>query len=94
MADKVGDEDAPKRTYWLKVLNSVQAMTTEDIALVAAHFKVTPYDFIATARSWNDNGRPSSGFRPDVVPHDEDYDISEDPGDYALASKRKQTPGN
>lgn len=94
MEAKVGGEDDPKRSYWLKVLNNLQSMTTQDVALIAAHFGVSAYDYVESARQWDESGRPSKGHRPHVGPHPEDYDISEDPGEFGLAAKQVPTPGN
>lgn len=56
---------APKRTYWLKILNNKQAMTTQDIALLAKHFGLTPYEYIDRAREWDAAGRPNVGRKSD-----------------------------
>lgn len=52
---------AQKRSYWLKIFNNQQAMSTQDIATLAKFFGVSPYVYIDTAKEWDDIGRPSSG---------------------------------
>lgn len=52
---------AQKRSYWLKIFNNQQAMTTQDIATLAKFFDVSPYVLIDTAKEWDDAGRPTSG---------------------------------
>lgn len=42
------------RDYCRKILNVVQAMTTNDIALVADLFDVSPYQFVRDARDWGE----------------------------------------
>lgn len=41
--------------YWQKILNDKQAMTTNDIAIVAALFEMSPYDFVRNARAHSSN---------------------------------------
>ncbi|QAB18279.1 hypothetical protein Leucomu_10440 [Leucobacter muris] len=45
--------------YWDKILKLRQAMTTNDIAIVAQLFGISPYDFINDARAWDgDESQP------------------------------------
>ena len=43
---------ARSRDYWRKVINGDQAMTSNDIEIVAAIFEQTPYEFIRAVRDW------------------------------------------
>lgn len=45
--------------YWEKILNVKQAMTTNDIELVAEVFGVSPYQFVRDAREWVDEAAES-----------------------------------
>lgn len=85
--------NAPKRTYWAKILANTQAMTTQDIATLAKYFNMTPYALIEMARAWDTAGQPSLGFMPGVGTHDEDYEISADPGaGYRQAAETPREP--
>lgn len=44
--------NARSREYWRKVIAGQQAMTTNDIEVVAALFDQTPYEFVHTVRQW------------------------------------------
>lgn len=72
--------DAPKRTYWLKILNGKQAMTTQDVAVLAKHFGVSAYEYIDRARDWDEAGQPAEGFLPNVG-RKSDYDRIARPAD-------------
>lgn len=52
--------------YWEKILNLRQAMTTNDIAIVAELFGATPYEFVQGAREWDEDARERSPAR--VIP--------------------------
>lgn len=39
------------KSYWSKILNLTQAMTTNDIAVAAEVFKLSPYEFVRAARA-------------------------------------------
>lgn len=66
MEEALQAADAPKRTYWLKILNGKQAMTTQDVAVLAKHFGVSPYEYIDLARDWDEAGQPVEGYLPGV----------------------------
>lgn len=46
--------------YWEKILNLRQAMTTNDIAIVAELFGVSPYQFVHEAREWDGEAQERS----------------------------------
>lgn len=74
--------------YWEKILNLRQAMTTNDIAIIANLFNVSPYQFIRDARSWNENltGLNVSGMTDDELSN---LDLSQ--GQVALAATTDRT---
>lgn len=49
-----------RKTYWAKILNGTQAMTSNDIAAVAAVFDISPYDFVRDARRIDDTENVTS----------------------------------
>lgn len=75
LAHLVADQGGDKSGRWLsaridrskgyceKLLNQVQAMTTNDIALAAELFQVSPYEFVRLAREW-DSGEDSGDYIP------------------------------
>lgn len=45
---------ARSRNYWRKITNGAQAMTSNDIEVIATTlFDQTPYEFIRATRAWN-----------------------------------------
>ncbi|WP_292698055.1 hypothetical protein [Microbacterium sp. 69-10] len=51
-AAELDESTAQKKTYWAKILNLTQAMTTNDIATAAALFDMSPYAFVRRARTY------------------------------------------
>lgn len=43
---------ARSRDYWRKITSGAQAMTTNDVEVLAGLFDQSPYDFIRSARRW------------------------------------------
>lgn len=77
---------ARKRDYWAGIVKGVKEMTTNDIAVIAEAFGMaSPFDYVQNAHTLAETG-DAPVF--DVAPHAEDYDISDDPEDYAKAAKR------
>lgn len=85
-------EDAPKRSYWAKFTKNEQAMTTNDIALLAPIFGMTPYEFVASAREWGEGVSNVTPIRPNVGPHAEDYELSEYPADLPAVAEEERKP--
>lgn len=82
---------ARKRDYWTALIKGTREMTTNDIDVVAAAFGLpTPFDYVRNAHELAETGTAPIF---NVGPHPEDYDISEDPGEYVLAAKKRPTPG-
>ncbi|WP_405375893.1 MULTISPECIES: hypothetical protein [unclassified Microbacterium] len=79
------------REYWRKRLAGTDALTTNDIDILAKIFDVSPFDFVRWARLYAE-GKPTPELS--VGPHAEDYEISEDPGEYGLAAKKRPNPGD
>lgn len=85
-------DGARKRDYWSKLVKGVKDMTTNDIDVVAAAFGIaSPFDYVRFAHELAENGSAPKFI---VGTHDEDFEISDDPGPRAAAAKRKPTPGN
>lgn len=82
-------EGARSHDYWGGIIKGEKAMTANDIGVVAATFGMTAREYVANAATLAETGDAPRG---DVGTHPEDYDISEDPGEYGLAAKRKPTP--
>lgn len=75
------------RTYWAERMNGAKAMNTNDVEIVAEAFGITSWEFFEYARL---HGLGEDTPELNVVGHPEDYEQSEDPGDYALASKKRK----
>lgn len=45
---------ARKKDYWRKITDDTQAMTTNDIHVVALMLAISPYDFVRNARDWDE----------------------------------------
>lgn len=43
-------DDEPRRSVWAKFYSDTQAMNTNEIAIAARIFEMTPYEFVARAR--------------------------------------------
>lgn len=81
---------ARKRDYWAGIIKDRKQITTNDIAVVASAFNMpSPFDFVRHAHELAETGTAPTF---NVGPHDEDYEISEDPGDEAIAAKRRPSP--
>jgi len=88
---EVVTDGARKRDYWAAIIKGTREMTTNDVDVVAKAFGMPdPFAYVCNAHTL-----ASTGDAPvfNVGTHDEDYDISEDPGDYTLAAQEQPTPG-
>lgn len=83
---------ARARDYWSKLIKNERAMTTNDIDVLAGTFGMSPFEFVRRARELAEGNEVEV---PNVAPHPEDYESSEDPGE-ALpnAAAEKRTPGS
>lgn len=82
--------EARSRDYWAKIVKGERAMTTNDIGVLAKAFDMSPYEFVDAAEDLANGRKPVP---PNVSAHDEDYELSDDPGDdYGLAAKERPTP--
>ena len=66
-----------KKDYWKKITDNTQAMTTNDIHVVADLFDISPYEFVRNAREWRDDEQPAFdgpriGTNVPTVRHDQD----------------------
>lgn len=77
------------KDYWRKVLTEDDALNTNDVQILANLFGVNPYEFIRSARS---HARGEETPRLNVVPLDDAFEISNDPGAYGLAAKKRPKP--
>lgn len=77
------------RDYWWKVLTRDDAINANDIQILANLFGVNPYEFVRYARSYARNEEVPT---LSVVPLDDAFEISEDPGTYGLAAKKRPEP--
>lgn len=82
---------ARSRDYWSGIIKGAREMTTNDIAVIADSFGLPVFDFVPNAKQLAETGTAPAG---NVAPHPEDYDISGDPGDFGLAAKKRQNPGD
>lgn len=83
-------DGARSREYWRKVTSGVQAMTTNDVEVIAvAVFEQSPYDFIRAARAWTaPAGELVEGrFRISDVPASEETPLPR------VAKKASRDPG-
>lgn len=77
------------KDYWRKVLTEDNAINANDVQILANLFGVNPYEFIRYARS---HARGEDTPPLNVAPLDDDFEISDDPGTYGLAAKKRPTP--
>jgi hypothetical protein len=83
---------ARRYDYWSKIVKNTRAMTTNDIDVLAKAFGISPFEWVGNTRRLAD-GKLVPVLIHDVVPHEEDYDISEDPGDaYPNAAETPRNP--
>ena len=83
---------ARKHDYWGGIVKNTRAMTTNDVQVLAQTFGISPYEWVANTRRFRD-GQPVPVLIHHVGAHDEDYDISEDPGEeLAGAAETPRTP--
>lgn len=82
---------ARKRDYWAALIKGTREMTTNDVDVVANAFGMPdPFTYVRNAHTLAETGDAPTF---NVGPHEEDYEISEDPGDYGLAAQERPTPG-
>lgn len=77
------------KDYWRAVLAHDNALNANDIQILANLFGVNPYEFVRYARSYARNEEVPT---LSVVPLDDDFEISKDPGTYGLAAKKRPKP--
>jgi hypothetical protein len=66
-------------------------MTANDIAVIADAFGLpSPFEYVQNAHKLAETGEAELFL---VAPPADDYDISEDPGEFGLAAKKAQNPG-
>lgn len=83
---------ARRYDYWSKIIKGARSMTTNDVQVIASTFGISPFEWVANARR-HASGERTMALRPNVGPHPEDYDISEDPGDeLPSAAERPREP--
>lgn len=81
---------ARSRDYWSKLIKNQRAMSMNDVPVLATAFGMEPFDFVRGAEILANGGKPEI---PNVGPHEEAYEISEDPGkNYGLAAKKRPSP--
>lgn len=77
------------KDYWRAILTKDEAINTNDIQILANLFGVNVYEFVRQAR---DHARGIETPRLNVRALDDAYEISDDPGDYGLAAKKRPKP--
>jgi hypothetical protein len=78
-------------TWWSTIFNGRNALTTDDIAMVANLLGVNPYDFVREAREFKRTGmRPLRTFN--VGTPDEAYELSEFPAHLADVAEEERRP--
>ncbi len=77
------------KDYWRRILTHDDAINTNDIQIIANLFGLNVYEFVRQAR---DYARGEDVPRLSVRTLDDDFHISDDPGDYGLAAKRRPAP--
>lgn len=79
--------DDRKKDYWHKIINGTQAMTTEDISVVARWLDVSPFDFVRAVRENNLTlVNVSGGTDPGVLSPEEEQSAREA---FGLAARRR-----
>lgn len=81
---------ARSHDYWGGIVKGERAMTANDIGVVAEMFGMTGSEYVANATTLAETGDAPKG---NVGPHPEDYEISNDPGSFGLAAKKRPTAG-
>lgn len=83
---------ARKRDYWAGLVKGDREMTSNDVDVITKAFGLpTPFDYVRFAHELAETGTAPAF---NVGTHAEDYEISEDPGEYGLAAKKRPTPGS
>lgn len=83
---------ARRYDYWSKIVKNSRAMTTNDIDVLANAFGISPFEWVGNTRR-HAEGKPVALLIFNVGTLDDDYDISEDPGDaYPNAAEEPRSP--
>jgi hypothetical protein len=84
-------DGARKHEYWLAIIKGEREMTSNDVDVISKTFGLAdPFAYVRNAHTLAETGAAPTF---NVGPHEEDYEISEDPGEYGLAAQERPTPG-
>lgn len=84
------EDDEPRRSVWAKFYNDTQAMNTNEIAIAARVFGMTPYEFVSQARELSHSNVGGVGEDGRTLSDEEERELRQSDVDLAAMRGRNE----